>query len=169
MNTCNSTAGEDSLNEMEVFQVKVENNAVGKDSGKVSKHAVEENVRGEGRGGGRGEEEGGGRGRRMGRVCGEEKKEERGEGKVIQTCSFKYNLYFSICAHSITNLTAEEALLHCSHHNLNVSIHDGICLCLSMSVSAILCLYQHFFLLLFYCKPTLGVDLHVESIDGGCK
>ena len=90
MNTCNSIAGEDSLNKMEVFQVKVENNAVGKDSGKVSKHAVEEKVRGEGRGGGRGEEEGGGRGggsgegrgRRMGRVCGEEKKEERGEGKV---------------------------------------------------------------------------------------
>ena len=35
-------------------------------------------MRGEGRGGGRGE----GRGRRMGRVCREEKKEERGEGKV---------------------------------------------------------------------------------------
>ena len=30
-------------------------------------------------------------------------------------------------------------------HNLNVSIHDGICLCLSMSVSTVLCLYQHFF------------------------
>ena len=71
MNTCNSTAGEDSLNEMEVFQVKVENNAVGKDSGKVSKHAVEENVRREGE-----------RGRRMGRVCGGEEKEEERVGKV---------------------------------------------------------------------------------------
>lgn len=79
MNTCNSTAGEDSLNEMEVFQVKVENNAVGKDSGKVSKHAVEEKVRGEG-----GEEEGGERrregGGREGWVeCAEKRRRKRGE------------------------------------------------------------------------------------------
>ena len=83
MNTCNSTAGEDSLNEMEVFQVKVENNAVGKDSGKVSKHAVEENVRGEGRGGGRGEEEnvrgeGGGEGWVE---CAEKRRRRKGERK----------------------------------------------------------------------------------------
>ena len=37
------------------------------------------------------------------------------------------------------------------------------------------CQYQQYcvcintILLLFYCKPTLGVDLHVEPIDGGCK
>lgn len=56
MNTCNSIGGQDSLNKMEVFQVKVENNAIGKDGGKVSKHAVEENVRGGKGRGGRGEE-----------------------------------------------------------------------------------------------------------------
>ena len=78
MNTCNSIAGEDSLNKMEVFQVKVENNAVGKDSGKVSKHAVEENVRGEGRGGGRGEEEGGG-GEEGWVECAEKRRRKRGE------------------------------------------------------------------------------------------
>ena len=33
-----------SLNEMKVFQVKVEDNAVGKDSGEVSKHAAEERI-----------------------------------------------------------------------------------------------------------------------------
>ena len=33
---------------------------------------------------------------------------------------------------TITNLTAEPVSLHCSHHDLNVSIHDGICLRLSV-------------------------------------
>ena len=34
--------------------------------------------------------------------------------------------------------------LHCSHHNLNVSIHDGICLRLSLSVATnYSCFHQH--------------------------
>ena len=37
-----SIACEDLLDKMKVFQVKIENNAIGKDSGEVSKHAVEE-------------------------------------------------------------------------------------------------------------------------------
>ena len=54
---------------------------------------------------------------------------------------------------TITNLTDESVCLHCSHHNLNVSIHDWICSRVSMSVatnyscfvSTIMCFYQHFF------------------------
>ena len=53
---------------------------------------------------------------------------------------------------TITNLTAERVHLHCSHHDLDVSIHDKICLHSSISVatnylcfvSTILSFYQHF-------------------------
>ena len=54
---------------------------------------------------------------------------------------------------TITNLTAEPVSLHCSHHDLNVSIHDGICLRLSVSeatnylsfVSTIVCFIDTLF------------------------
>ena len=36
---------------------------------------------------------------------------------------------------TIINLAAEPVHLHCSRHNFNVSIHDGICLHSSMSVA----------------------------------
>ena len=45
-----------------------------------------------------------------------------------------YRLFYETLAYvantsaynTITNLTAEPVCLHCSHHDLNVSIHDGI-------------------------------------------
>ena len=64
---------------------------------------------------------------------------------------------------TITNLTAKQVRLHCSHCDLNVGIHDGICLRLSVSVatnylcfvSTILCFYEHFFNVILFLQMQL--------------
>ena len=81
---------------------------------------------------------------------------------------------------TITNMTVEPVHLHCSHHNLNVSVHDGRCLRSSESVatnyscfvSAVLCFYQRFFFMAVSINNIVVANVsppHVESTDGDSK
>ena len=83
-----------------------------------------------------------------------------------------YYIYLSILLTLLQTWSNKSICSVHTMHNLNVSIHDGICLFLSMSVSTVLCLYQHFFvnnIVVTNASLNWRWTLHVESIDGGCK